>query len=170
LILFGKHPGGTLYAQRSCNTSLENSTSFLVTERQKMDLFAKLRDMKILLIDDDEWIRDSLSIFFEGEGCYLQALETAEEGVKALKNQDYDIIMIDYRLPGIDGLEFLRRIKGSHPNVMKILITAYGNKEIVSQAARLGIEDFIEKPFTSKTIEDSLARVIEGHGSRYASE
>ena len=129
-----------------------------------MDVFGKLRDMKILLIDDDEWIRDSLSIFFEGEGCCLQALETAEEGVKALKNQDYDIILIDYRLPGMDGLEFLRRIKGSHPNVMKILITAYGNEEVLSEATKIGIQDFIEKPFTSKTIEDSLARVIGGHG------
>ena len=45
-----------------------------------MDLFSKLKKMRILLIDDDEWIRDSLSLYFEGEGCHLLALETAEEG------------------------------------------------------------------------------------------
>ncbi len=49
-----------------------------------MDLFEKLKEMKILLIDDDEWIRDSLSIYFQSEGCDLKALETAEEGMEVL--------------------------------------------------------------------------------------
>ena len=62
-----------------------------------MNLYKKLRNMKMLLIDDDAWIRDSLSIFFESEGCHLKALETAEEGLKALKKQPYDIIIVDYR-------------------------------------------------------------------------
>ena len=115
----------------------------------------------MLLIDDDEWIRDSLSLFFEGEGCHLLALETAEEGMKALKKQDYDIIIADYKLPGMDGLEFLRRIQESHPNVLKILITAYGSEEVVSEAKRLGARDFIQKPFTSEAVEESLARLVE---------
>ena len=59
-----------------------------------MDLFSKIREMKILLIDDDEWIRDSLSVFFEAEGCHLLALETAEDGLAALKNQIFDLIPI----------------------------------------------------------------------------
>ena len=61
-----------------------------------MKLFSKLRQMKILLIDDDEWIRDSLGLYFEDEGCHLLALETAEEGIEALKGQNYDIIMVVY--------------------------------------------------------------------------
>ncbi|UCE54427.1 MAG: response regulator transcription factor [Desulfobacterales bacterium] len=51
-----------------------------------MDVFDKLRTMKILLIDDDEWIRDSLSIFFEAEGCQLMVFETAEEGLAEFKD------------------------------------------------------------------------------------
>ena len=125
-----------------------------------MDLFSKLKSMKILLIDDDEWIRDSMSIFFESEGCYLLALETAEEGIEELKKEVYDIIIVDYRLPGMDGLEFLRQIQESHPGAIKILITAYGSEEVVSEAMRIGIQDFIEKPFTTKTIEGSLSRLI----------
>ena len=117
--------------------------------------------MKMLLIDDDEWIRDSLSIFFESEGCYLTALETAEEGLEALKMQPYDIIIVDYRLPGMDGLDFLKRINKFYPNVKKILITAYGSKALVSAAMQLGIQDYIEKPFTIKTIEATLSMLIE---------
>ncbi len=126
-----------------------------------MDLFGKLKGMKILLIDDDEWIRDSLALYFEGEGCHLQALETAEEGIEALKKQEYGIIITDYRLPGMDGLEFLKRIQDSHPNAMKILITAYRDEDIVSKANRMGIHDFIDKPFTTKTIENSLSRLLQ---------
>ena len=92
--------------------------------------------MKILLIDDDEWIRDSMSIFFESEGCYLLALETAEEGIEELKKEVYDIIIVDYRLPGMDGLEFLRQIQELHPDTMRILITAYGSRELVSEGER----------------------------------
>ena len=126
-----------------------------------MDLYSKLRKMKILLIDDDEWIRDSLSIFFKCEGCRINALETAEEGLEALKMQSYDIIIVDYRLPGMDGLDFLKRIKESHPSAMKILVTAYGTINVASEAIHMGIQDFIEKPFTTKTIEASLSRLIE---------
>jgi DNA-binding NtrC family response regulator len=126
-----------------------------------MNPFNKLKKMKMLLIDDDEWIRDSLSIYFESRGCHLKVLETAEEGLKALKIQDYDIIVTDYRLPGMDGLEFLKRIKDSHPQAMKILITAYRSEDVVSEAIRIGIHDFIDKPFTAKTIEDSLSRLLQ---------
>jgi DNA-binding NtrC family response regulator len=124
-----------------------------------MDLFDKLKDMRILLIDDDEWIRDSLSLFFEFEPCAFRALETAEQGLKELESKDYDIIILDYRLPGMNGLEFLKRIQGTHPKVIKILITAYGSKEIFSQAIELGVHDFIDKPFSTKAIEDSLSRL-----------
>ena len=126
-----------------------------------MDLYSKLREMSMLLIDDDEWIRDSLSIFFEGEGCHLKALETAEEGLEVLKHKPYDIIIVDYRLPGMDGLDFLNRVKELYPSTIKILITAYGDKQVVFEAMQVGIHDFIEKPFTTKTIEASLSLLIE---------
>jgi DNA-binding NtrC family response regulator len=116
--------------------------------------------MKILLIDDDEWIRDSLSLFFQGEGCHLTALETAEEGIKELEMQEYDIIIVDYRLPGMNGLEFIERFKYSHPDALTILITAYGSKGVLLKARDIGVHDFIDKPFTTEIIEDTLSRLI----------
>jgi len=125
-----------------------------------MELFDELREMNILLIDDDEWIRNSMSLFFEAEGCHLTALETAEEGLEALKKEDFDIIITDYRLPGMDGLDFLRRIQAPHSHSIKILISAYGNQEVVSEAGKLGVQDFIEKPFTTDIIEGVLSSLI----------
>ena len=128
-----------------------------------MDLFSKLKEMQTLLIDDDEWIRDSLCLFFESEGCRLLAFETAEEALEELKSQVYDLIIVDYKLPGMDGLEFLKRIQKAHSNTLKVLISAYGSNEVVSEAKKLGIHDFIEKPFTSESIEASLAGVIKNY-------
>ena len=125
-----------------------------------MDLFDKLKDKKILLVDDDEWIRDSLTLYFSTEGCHMLAVETAEEGMELLTQQNYYIILIDYKLPGIDGLTFSKKIQEICPDAKKILITAYKNKEIVSEAMSTGIQDFIDKPFTIKTIEDSMFRLI----------
>jgi len=126
-----------------------------------MDLFSKLRNIKILIIDDDEWIRDSLRIFFEAEGCHVVVLETAEEGLAELRYQAYDLIIVDYKLPGLDGLELFKRIQDEHSNAMKVLITAYRTNSVVSEARKLNIQGFIEKPFNSESLMASLAHLIE---------
>ena len=125
-----------------------------------MDIFDRIKNMKILLVDDDEWIRDSLGLFFEAEGCNLLTFETAEEGMEAVKQQVYDIVISDYKLPGMDGLEFLRRVKEKQPNAFEILITAYANCEIVKEADEIGVKDIIPKPFTSEDVETSLSRIV----------
>ncbi|CAB1058269.1 hypothetical protein D1BOALGB6SA_3025 [Olavius sp. associated proteobacterium Delta 1] len=117
--------------------------------------------MKILLINDDEWIRDSLSLLFEAEGCNLLTFETAEEGMEAVKKQAYDIVISDYKLPGTDGLEFFRRVKEKQPNAFEVLITAYANSEILKEAKMIGVKEFISKPFTSEDVETSLTRFVE---------
>ena len=126
----------------------------------KMGIFNRIKNMKILLVDDDEWIRDSLRLFFEAEGCNLLTFETAEEGMEAVKQQVYDIVISDYKLPGMDGLEFLRRVKEKQPNAFEILITAYANREICEEAKMVGVRDIIPKPFTSEDVETSLSRII----------
>ena len=122
--------------------------------------------MKILLIDDDEWIRDSLKLFFVGEKCDLLALPTAEDGMKALSEQRYDIIICDYKLPGMDGLAFFEGIQKAYPEVLKVLITAYGNENMVDEAARIGIHDFIQKPLTTNALEKSLAGLVQQYENR----
>lgn len=126
-----------------------------------MDLSSKLKDKKILLVDDDEWIRDSLTVYFGTEGCHILAVETAEEGLELLKQEDWDIILTDYKLPGIDGLTFSKKIMEIRPDTIRILLTAYKSKEVVSEAVSAGIQDLIDKPFTIKTIEDSMSRLIQ---------
>ena len=126
-----------------------------------MNPFKNLKNMRTLLVDDDELIRDSLSIAFKNKGCLLQTAETAEEGLQALKEKSFDIILSDFKLPGIDGIEFLKLATAYHPNSVKILITAYGDEDTVSEALGAGAQDFIEKPFSIRMLVDSLNRLIQ---------
>ncbi len=125
-----------------------------------MDFLAQLKHKKILLIDDDEWIRDSMGLFFESEGCLFRAVETAEEGIDALRVQAYDVIITDYRLPGMDGLAFFNRIKTAHRTAVKILITAYGDDNLAEASVRAGVNDYIQKPFDMQDIEKALMRLM----------
>ena len=117
--------------------------------------------MHLLLIDDDEWVRDSLRMFFESEGCDIVALETAEEGLDFATGCHFDIIIVDYRLPGMDGLEFIRHLPANQANALKVLITAYMSEDLLSRAKKSGFHDFIPKPFTTEIIEESLERLID---------
>jgi len=101
-----------------------------------------------------------MSLFFESEGCRLLALETAEEGIASLEKQACDIIISDYRLPGMNGVEFFKKIRNSSEKSIKILITAYGSAGVISKAKKAGVQEFIEKPFTTDIIEASLLRLL----------
>jgi len=125
-----------------------------------MDLFNRLENLKTLLIDDDEIIRDSLVLAFRNKGCYLLAVETAEEGLEALRKERFDIIIADYILPGMDGIEFLKLATRSHPNTVNIIITAYAD-DIASEAFSIGVHDFMQKPFSLEKLVESLVLSIE---------
>jgi DNA-binding NtrC family response regulator len=123
--------------------------------------FSKLREMRTLLIDDDAMIRDALSLAFRNKACYLHAIETGEDGLQALDHGHFDIIISDFNLPGIDGLEFFKLAALSHPDTIRILITACWDNSISPLAFGLGVHYFIEKPFSVQTLVESLETVIE---------
>jgi DNA-binding NtrC family response regulator len=125
-----------------------------------MSHFKKLKEAKILLVDDDEFIRDSLSIAFTNKECFMRVAGSTEEGLKALEEQRFDIVISDLRLPGQGGLEFLRLAKIHQPHLVDVLITAFGDEEIVLQASVMGVHGFIPKPFSVRAFAETLARLI----------
>jgi len=136
-----------------------------------MDLFARLQGMKVLLVEDDPRIRDSLRRFFADENCALMAVETGEDALEIVKGNDCDIIITGYRLPGMDGLEFLKRAQRINARFKKILLTSNMTEAVISEAFRLGVHEFIEKPFSTEDLKEALVRVLEkkiignGHNS-----
>ena len=122
-----------------------------------MNSFNELKKLKTLLVDDDELIRDSLKMAFSAKGCAMRVAETAEEGLRAIEEEQFDIIISDFRLPGMNGLDFIKRAAFSQPEAVKFLITAYRDDHIFSEALRMGVNEFIEKPFSVKALVALLA-------------
>lgn len=90
----------------------------------------------------------------------MRAAESAEEGFKAIKEEQFDVIISDFRLPGINGLDFLKLASVTHPHAVNILITAYRDEYIFSEAIRMGVTEFIEKPFSVKVLVNLLALAL----------
>jgi DNA-binding NtrC family response regulator len=130
----------------------------------KMNLFSALKEKKTLLVDDNELVRDSLRIVFATNGCFMRTAETAEEGMQALEEARFDLIISDLRLPGKGGLDFLKTARDAQPDTLCVLITAYGDQKVAAEAAAMGINDFIEKPFSVGTLLQSLALLINAQG------
>ncbi|MFZ5776280.1 MAG: response regulator [Thermodesulfobacteriota bacterium] len=126
-----------------------------------MELFERLRGLRLLLVEDDQWIRDSLRRFFAGEQCSLMAVENGEDGLELVRHHGCDIIITDYRLPGMNGIEFLREVQPISPRVGKVLITAFMTEPVIAEAFRVGVHEFIEKPFSMEDLEDSLTRLLD---------
>ena len=116
-----------------------------------------MKKLNILIIENDPWIRGSLSMYLQEEGYSIIALETAEEGLEEIAQNDFDVVIADYRLPGKNGLRFLERVKVLQPDCAQILITAYRNKEVKAEANQMGIYNIIDKPISAKILESSLS-------------
>ena len=117
----------------------------------------KWGNLSILLVDDNGPIRSSMRMFFEAEGCEFLGVESAERALEEVRRERYNVIISDYKLPGMDGLEFLRTIRETHPEAMKIFTTAYAGQELFSEARQMGASGCIEKPLTVEKIEQLLS-------------
>ena len=124
-----------------------------------MNLRVSQEGSKILLVDDDERIRDSMRMFFEDQGHRFKAVGSSEHALEELAKNTYNIIIMDYKLPGMNGLELLERIRETHPAAAKIFITAYSSEALFAQAKEAGAVGFIRKPLTAEKIEECLARI-----------
>ena len=125
-----------------------------------MELCDLLKNTKILLIDDDQYIRNSLVFYFKKKTRAFMALETAEKALELIKHEQFDVVICDYKLPGMDGLEFFLKLHELQPEALRIFITAFANDDVAISAGGIGIDDFIEKPFTTRDIEESLKRLL----------
>ena len=134
-----------------------------------MDALAKLKTLKTLLVDDDPFIRDAMKLAFQRKQFPLCTVDTAEEGLKAMHAETFDIIISDFKLPGISGLTFLKQAAAAQPASIKVLISATGSDEVVSEAYRIGAHDFLPKPFTLETLLATL-RMHLGKGQMQENE
>ena len=115
-------------------------------------------DWKVLIIDDEEGIRKVLSITLSDEGYQVLTAPDGARGIDICLEASPQIVVTDIRLPGIDGIEVLRRIKEKSPDTEVIVVTAFGEMEIAVRALQLNASDFITKPIGNEALFVALER------------
>ena len=118
---------------------------------------------RILIVEDDEIFLRPLQRTLEVAGYEVLVVPSGEDAIDLLKNDDVDLVLTDKRLPGIDGVEIVRRIKADHSNLAVVVMTAYGTIGSAVEAMRLGAEDYLVKPFDAAEVLMVLRRAIEFH-------
>lgn len=115
---------------------------------------------KILLIDDDPSLRETLSGVLRGEGYQVGEAASGEEGLEALKAESYDLVLLDIRLPGLDGEVVMREINNFHQETQMIIISGYGSLESAITAIRLGVKDYFIKPYEVDDLLSAICRAL----------
>ena len=114
---------------------------------------------RILVADDEEGIRESLSLIL-GEDYDLVFAKDGEETLTKLKTDPFDLALLDIKMPKLDGLEVLKRLKSAGINTAVLVLTAYQSVELAKEAVKLGALDYLPKPFEREQILNAVRGVL----------
>jgi two-component system response regulator HydG len=123
-----------------------------------MEVKAKAR---ILIVDDELIVRKSLAGWFQEEGYSVDVAGSGKETLEKLVDQDWDVFLLDVKMPGMDGLELQKKIKEIHPEAAVIVMTAYASVETAVEAMKQGAYDYIVKPFEPVDLEHIVRNAVE---------
>src|SRR5713226_6845711 len=116
---------------------------------------------RILIVDDEEHIRKMMRLTLEAAGHVVGEAHDGPEGLKLYGDGSaWDGVVLDQRMPGMDGLETLKRIKASDNRARVVMATAYASIELAVDAMKLGASDFVRKPMTPETLRNAVAAAM----------
>ncbi len=113
--------------------------------------------IRIMIVDDELIVRESLLTWFEQYGHEVDTAASGLEALEKIGQKSFHVMFVDIKMPGMDGLELLERVKENCPDIMVVIITAYGSIESAVKAMRTGASDYLLKPFKP----DQLSLVME---------
>lgn len=114
----------------------------------------------LLVVDDEKAVRDSLEDILELENYSVDAVGSGEDALEALNEQDYDLLLLDIKMPGISGIEVMRQSRRQAPETKVIILTGHGSLDSAIEALRSGASDYILKPYNSEDILSSIGRAL----------
>jgi CheY-like chemotaxis protein len=121
--------------------------------------------MKLLIIDDEPHIRQMMRLTLEAAGYQVDEAADGQAGLDRYRDGgDYDAVVLDQKMPGLDGLETLQRLKERTPEACVLMVTAYASIELAVDAMRMGATDFLRKPMTPDTLRSAVAAAVAGKG------
>ena len=112
----------------------------------------------VLLVDDEKNMRLSLQAMLADEGYTANAVESAEEGLSLLAREKFFMVITDAHLNGMNGYDFLSRLKTGHPGLPVLMITAYATPRLAVEAIKAGAIDYLSKPFEPEELLHAVAR------------
>ncbi|MBI2390964.1 MAG: sigma-54-dependent Fis family transcriptional regulator [Deltaproteobacteria bacterium] len=115
---------------------------------------------RVLIVDDEPLMRIPLADRLRSEGYSVDAVGSGEEAVQRFERADYDVAVVDLRLPGIDGVEVLTRVRRLGRTADVVLITAYGTIETAVAAMKIGARDYLIKPFETNALLEVIGRYV----------
>ena len=115
----------------------------------------------ILVIDDEETMRDSCQQTLSRDGNRVAVAEDGLTGLAMLKKESFDLVILDLKMPGLNGMEVLKKLSEEHPRLAVVIISGYATVESVIEGMRTGAYDFITKPFTPDSLLMSVKRALE---------
>ncbi len=116
---------------------------------------------RVLIVDDEKNIRLTLSQSLESLEIETDTAANGEEALAKLEEEDFGLMLLDLKMPGMDGIEVLRKVREMRPDIRVIIITAYGTIESAIEAVKLGAVDFIQKPFAPAEIRQLVTQVLD---------
>ena len=116
---------------------------------------------RILVIDDEAIVRISCERTLVPEGYEVKSTGSGKEGIEFLEKETFNLVLLDLKMPDMDGIEVLNKINVAWPETKVIIITGYSTVDTAVQALRLGAYNFIEKPFTPDTLLNAVKEVFE---------
>lgn len=116
---------------------------------------------RILIVDDEKSIRESLCAILAHSGYYVLAVEDGYKALDKIKDEEWDLALVDMKMPGIDGMQVLQEIQVIKPNIAVVIITGYGTVENAVAAMKKGAVDYIMKPFSANEICIRVEKVLE---------
>lgn len=115
---------------------------------------------KILIVDDSPFMRLLLKKILEGKNCQIIESTGADEAVEIYFREKPDVILLDIVMPRVKGTEVLKKIKAKDPKAKVIMITVVGREEVVQQCRRLGVSDYITKPFEDSQVKNAVEKCL----------
>jgi len=115
---------------------------------------------RILIADDEEVMRDSLSDWLREDGYDVIAVASGAEAVEKVKSEPWSVLMVDLKMPGMDGMEVVRQVKKISPELPIIMVTAYATVDTAVQAMKEGAYDYIAKPFDPEQVGLAIRKII----------
>ena len=116
--------------------------------------------MKVLVVDDEPIVLTSCRMVLEAEGCEVMTAGTVQEALSFLESQAFELLLIDVKMPVLDGMYLVRQVGKKRPRMPIIVMSGYSTDDTIREALDLGAATFIAKPFTPDELADAVRSVL----------